>query len=204
MTTRLEAFSDAVFAIIITIMVLELPHPQGQAWSSLLRVWPTFLAYVLSFVFVGLAWTNHHHLLRSVRQTSNRLCWANLNLLFWLSLLPFVTGWAGETHFAPVPMTVYAADALLNAVAFSALIHVIRHDPANPPQGLGRRDRIAASLVAHVVSVVAPVAGPVGVWVSGLCLVFVALLWLVPDRRSGQAVKQKSGQGHTVLARRPR
>lgn len=185
---RLEAVSDGVFAIIITIMVLELPRPQGHDWTGLLHVWPAFLVYVLSFVFLGIAWNNHRHLFRAAQQDSNRLIWANFNLLFWLSLLPYVTAWAGETHFAPVPMAVYAADALLSAVAFNVMIRVIKQDPRNHPQSLESQGRTVASFVAHIVSVIAPLVSPAGVWVSGLCLIFVALTWLVPDRRSGQKV----------------
>lgn len=185
---RLEAVSDGVFAIIITIMVLELPRPQGHDWSDLLRAWPAFFSYMLSFVFLGIAWSNHRHLFRAAQQDSNSLIWANFNLLFWLSVLPYVTAWAGETHFAPVPMTVYAADALLNALAFNVLIRVIKQDPKNHPQALESRGRIIASFVAPVVAVLAPLISPAGVWVSGLCLIFVALSWLVPDSRSGQKV----------------
>lgn len=189
-TDRLEAFSDGVFAIIITVMVLELPRPGGRDWSELLHVWPAFLVYVLSFVFLGIAWVNHHHLFRAAHQRSNNLIWANFNLLFWLSLLPFVTDWAGETQFAPIPMTVYAADALLCAGAFSLLIHVLKQDPGNQSQDLSSRSRVTASLVAHVVAVVAPLINPAGVWVSGLCLFFVALTWLVPNRHTGQRLSR--------------
>ena len=137
---------------------------QGSAWFLDIKAYRSWL----SFVFVGLAWTNHH-LLRAARQVSIGLMWANLNLLFWLSVLPFVTVWAGETHCAPVPMMVYAADALLAAVAFSVLIHVSKRGTDTPPETLGSRGRIAAPVVAHGVSVLAPVVHPAGVWLSGLC-----------------------------------
>jgi len=102
-----------VFAIIITVMVLELPRPEGHEWQSLTHLWPTFLAYILSFTYIGIYWNNHHHMLYFVRRISSGVLWATLHLLFWLSLLPFVTGWAGETHFVAVPMSVYAIDLLL-------------------------------------------------------------------------------------------
>lgn len=123
---RLAAFSDAVFAIIITFMVLELPRPEDHEWHSLTRVWSTFLAYILSFTYIGIYWNNHHHMLYFVRRISSGVLWANLHLLFWLSLLPFVTDWAGETHFAAVPMSVYAIDLLLRPHSSRSMAAVVR------------------------------------------------------------------------------
>jgi len=184
--SRLEAFSDGVLAIIITIMVLELPRPEGHDWSSLARLIPTLLAYLLSFVFVAIYWNNHHHLLLTVRQISGATLWANLHLLFWLSLLPYVTDWAGESHFAATPMTVYAADALMCGVAFTLLTQVIlRADPKNTllSDAVGNDTKGMVSLVLYLAGVVAPFFGAVGVWLSAACLVTVSLIWLIPDRR---------------------
>ena len=123
-TSRLEAFSDGVLAIVITIMVLELAVPSGHEWSDLLALWPKVLSYLISFVYVGIYWNNHHHLFQLVERVNGAVLWANLNLLLWLSLFPFVTGWAGESHFASVPMTCYAAVALMAAVSYTVLQQV--------------------------------------------------------------------------------
>ncbi|HKX84044.1 MAG TPA: TMEM175 family protein, partial [Pyrinomonadaceae bacterium] len=117
-TTRLEAFSDAVIAIIMTIMVLELKIPHGDNFSVLLPQWPVFLTYALSFVYLGIYWNNHHHMLHATREVSGGVLWANLHLLFWLSLVPFATGWMGENHFAPIPTAVYGGVLLMCAVAY--------------------------------------------------------------------------------------
>src|SRR4030088_1460797 len=116
--TRLEAFSDGVVAILITIMVLELHLPDGAGWESLRVVWPTFCAYVLSFIYLGIYWNNHHHLFHSTRNVNGAILWANLHLLFWLSLFPFTTGWAGENHLAPTPTAVYGFVLLMAAIAY--------------------------------------------------------------------------------------
>ena len=184
--SRLEAFSDGVLAIIITIMVLELRTPQGHAWSELLKLWPTLLAYILSFVYVGIYWNNHHHLMYTVRQVNGNVLWANLHLLFWLSLFPFVSGWAGESHFAAVPMTCYAAVALMSAVAFTVLTSVIVRAGASNhllADALGSDLKGKLSTAGYVVAVVTPFLGQAGVVLSGLCLLAVALMWLIPDRR---------------------
>src|SRR5579863_9364348 len=122
---RMEAFSDGVIAILITIMVLELKVPTGAAWSSLRPIVPTFLSYVLSFVLLGIYWNNHHHLLQATERINGAVLWANLHLLFWLSLLPFVTDWMGENHFAPVPTALYGAVLLLSGIAYFILLRTI-------------------------------------------------------------------------------
>ncbi len=130
--TRLEAFSDGVLAIIITIMVLEIKVPHGADWASLKPLAPVFYSYVLSFLFVGIYWGNHHHLLQTVKSVDSGIIWANLNLLFWLSLIPFGTGWMGENHFAPYTVAVYASILLLSGIAFTILQLVIqKRNPGN-------------------------------------------------------------------------
>src|ERR1041385_5997788 len=127
--SRLEAFSDGVIAILITIMVLELRAPQGADWQALRPVVPALLTYVLSFVFLGIYWTNHHHLLHATERINGAILWANLHLLFWLSLIPFVTGWMGENHFAPLPTAAYGVVLLLSAVAWTILqTTIVRHE----------------------------------------------------------------------------
>ncbi len=183
---RLEAFSDGVLAIIITIMVLELRTPQGHEWSGLLKLWPTLLAYVLSFTYVGIYWNNHHHLMLTVRRVNGSTLWANLHLLFWLSLFPFISGWVGESHFAAVPMTCYAGVALMCGVAYTVLSSVIvRADVSNHllADALGNDLKGKVSIAAYLIAFSAPFLGQLGVIVSGLCLIGVALMWLVPDRR---------------------
>lgn len=192
--SRLEAFSDGVIAIIITIMVLELPRPQGHEWAELARIWPTLFGYILSFVYVGIYWNNHHHLLLTVRRISGGILWANLHLLFWLSLFPYVTGWAGESHYAPVPMTCYAAVALMCALAFTLLsLSIIRADPGNhllaDATGTGTKEKL--SVAAYLVAIVAPFFGQAGVIVSGVMLVSVGLMWLVPDRRIERVLERE-------------
>ncbi|MFC4426909.1 TMEM175 family protein [Deinococcus navajonensis] len=184
--SRLEAFSDGVLAIIITIMVLELPRPESHEWHELGRLWPTLLGYVLSFLYVGIYWNNHHHLMHTVRRVNGSMLWANLHLLFWLSLLPYMTGWAGESHFAPVPVVCYAFIALMCAVAYLILVRVIiRADPSNhllsDATGAGFKEWL--SVAAYLGAIVAPLFGRSGVPVAGVLLVAVALMWLIPDRR---------------------
>ena len=183
---RLEAFSDGVLAIIITIMVLELHRPVHDGWADLLALWPVLLSYLISFIYVGIYWNNHHHLMQSVRHINGSVMWANLHLLFWLSLFPFVTGWAGESHFAPVPMTCYAAVALLAGAAYTVLVRtLIRVDESNHllAEATGGDLKGNLSLVGYVVALVAPFFGHTGVVLSGAMLTAVALMWLVPDRR---------------------
>ena len=123
--TRLEAFSDGVIAVIITIMVLEMKAPRGSDWQSLQPMLPVFLSYVLSYVYIGIYWNNHHHMLHTLQHVNGRVLWANLHLLFWLSLVPFVTGWMGENHFAPLPTAVYGVVLLCSAIAFTTLARMI-------------------------------------------------------------------------------
>jgi uncharacterized membrane protein len=183
---RLEAFSDGVLAIIITIMVLELRTPGGHEWSDLTKLWPTLLAYLISFIYVGIYWNNHHHLMYTVTRVTGSVLWANLHLLFWLSLFPFVSGWAGESGFAAVPMVCYGVVALMAAVAYTLLsIAIMRADASNHllADALGDDAKGKLSLVGYAIAIAAPLTGQVGTVVSGVMLMVVALMWLIPDRR---------------------
>jgi uncharacterized membrane protein len=181
--TRLEAFSDAVIAIIMTIMVLELRAPHEASWEALRPLYSVFLTYVLSFTFLGIYWNNHHHMLHASTRISGRVLWPNLHLLFWLSLVPFVTSWMGETHFAPVPTAVYGAVLLLAAFAWIILqksILALEGPGSKLVEALGRDLKAKLSLAMYVVAL--PLAF-VSQWISIALYVVVALMWLVPDRR---------------------
>jgi len=182
-TSRLEAFSDGVIAIIITIMVLELHPPEGAELADLRDLTPTFLCYILSFVYLGIYWSNHHHLFQAARRVNGAILWANLHLLFWLSLFPFVTAWMGEHSFARVPTAVYGFVFLLAATAYNILQRAIVHEE-------GRESPFAVALGADVkgkVSVLIYLAcipiALVNQWVAVAGYILVAILWLNPDRR---------------------
>jgi uncharacterized membrane protein len=182
-TARLEAFSDAVIAIIMTIMVLELEIPEHATWSALEDLVPVFIAYALSFVNLGIYWNNHHHMLAVTDRINGRILWANLHLLFWLSLFPFVTGWMGENHFDEVPTSAYGIAALLAAIAYYILQTAIVRE-----QGEG--SRLAAAVGSDVKGKISPLMYLAGIplafvsrWLSFGLYVAVALLWLIPDRR---------------------
>ena len=195
--SRLEAFSDGVLAIIITIMVLELRVPEGHQLGDLLADWPKFLAYVISFVYIGIYWNNHHHLLTTVKRIGGAVMWANLFLLFWLSLLPWLTAWVGESHFAAVPMSVYAFDLLLCGAAFSLLEQaIIRADRGNSllSQAVESGTREKVSVAGYVIALIAPLLGVVGVYLSGFLIIAVALMWVVPDRRIERVLARDEGQ----------
>lgn len=180
---RLEAFSDGVIAILITIMVLELRVPRGTDWRALWPLLPAFLTYVLSFVFLGIYWNNHHLMLHVARRISGGVLWANLHLLFWLSLVPFVTGWMGENHFAPVPTAVYGAVLLMAAVAYTILQATIIAGEGSESKlaaAVGRDLKGKLSLLLYAVAIPLAFANQ---WISDALYVLVALIWLVPDRR---------------------
>jgi len=182
-STRLEAFSDAVIAIVITIMVLELAIPHEPEWHALRPLIPKFLTYVLSFVFLGIYWNNHHHLLHVVERVNGKILWANMHLLFWLSLTPFVTAWMGENDFAPVPVAAYGMVLLLSAIAYFILQTLIlgAHGPEFPLRAaVGRDIKGKASPILYVAAI--PLAF-VNRWLSIGIYVVVAMMWLVPDRR---------------------
>ena len=195
---RLEAFSDGVLAIIITIMVLELKVPHDDTPQALLQLWPVFLSYVLSFLYVGIYWNNHHHMMQAAHTVSGGVLWANLHLLFWLSLLPFTTGWMGENHFTRLPMVVYGFNLLMAALSYYVLQLRLaaHHGPGNAiEQALGRDVKGKASLVAYAAGTAA--AWWVEPWMGFVVYAGVALMWLVPDRRMERAVHaRKSGVPH--------
>jgi len=180
---RLEAFSDGVLAIIITIMVLELKVPEGAEVTVLIPKLPIFLSYVLSFIYLGIYWNNHHHMFHATKHVSGGILWANLHLLFWLSLFPFTTGWMGENHVAPTPTAVYGFVLLMAAIAYYILQRTIIAQQ-------GRGSLLAAAIgtdwkgkLSPVLYFIAIPLAFVTVWISSGLYVLVALLWLVPDRR---------------------
>ena len=181
--TRLEAFSDGVLAIIITIMVLELKVPHDASVNALIGLWPVFLSYVLSFIYVGIYWSNHHHMLHTVHHVSGAMLWANLHLLFWLSLIPFVTGWMGENHFAPLPTALYGVVLLMAALAYFILqAIIIRAHGAESvlKRALGRDWKGKISPVLYAAAIVLAFFNQ---WLAGAIYAAVALIWLAPDRR---------------------
>lgn len=180
---RLEAFSDGVIAIIITIMVLEMKVPHEADLAALRPLIPIFLSYVLSFIYVGIYWNNHHHLLQAVRQINGRVLWANLHWLFWLSLFPFVTGWMGENHFAALPTALYGTVLLFAAIAYFILTRVLIASH-------GRNSALATALgrdfkgkVSVVIYAVAILLSFVNSWLARMLYALVAVMWLIPDRR---------------------
>ena len=180
---RLEAFSDGVIAIIITIMVLELHAPHGATIDGLRPLLPVFLSYVLSFVYIGIYWNNHHHMLQAAQRVNGRILWANMHLLFWLSLIPFGTAWMGENHFAPAPVALYGVALLMCGIAYYILSRVLiaLHGPDSAlARALGRDTKGTTSLLIYAC------AAPLALWQPALACalyVLVAILWLVPDRR---------------------
>ena len=180
---RLEAFSDGVLAIIITIMVLELKVPHGDRLDALAPLAPVFMSYVLSFIYVGIYWNNHHHMLHTCTRVTGRILWANLHLLFWLSLFPFVTGWMGENHFAALPTALYGGVLLAAAVAYWMLQEAIiaAQGPQSPLKAaIGGDWKGRISPVLYALGIASTFVWP---WVAQALYVLVALMWLVPDRR---------------------
>jgi len=188
---RLEAFSDGVIAIIITIMVLELKVPHGDGFEALLPLWPVFLSYVLSFMYIGIYWNNHHHMLKASARISGGVLWANLVLLFWLSLFPFATAWMGENHFAAKPSAVYGLVLLMAAISYSVLQRTIIS--AEGPSSLlkvavGADWKGKASVILYLLGIAAAFS------LRGLALAIyfiTALMWLIPDRRIEKAMESR-------------
>lgn len=185
---RMEAFSDGVIAIIITIMVLELKVPHGADLAALAPLAPVFLSYVLSFVYVAIYWNNHHHLLQAVKHVNGPILWANVNLLFWLSLFPFATGWMGENHFAPLPVAMYGVVLFCAAIAYTILVRVLlrHHEPGSPLHlAIGDDRKGKLSIALYVVGTAVSLWQP---WLGFALYTAVALIWLVPDRRIERAL----------------
>jgi uncharacterized membrane protein len=181
--TRLEAFSDAVVAIIITIMVLELRVPHGSDWTALRPLLPHFLTYLLSYIYLGIYWNNHHHMLHATQRVNGQILWANLHLLFWLSLVPFVTGWMGENQVAPEPTSLYGVVMLGAAIAYTILQSaIVRHHGVDSglARAVGRDVKGKASLALYAAAI--PLAF-VNRWISVAIYILVAMAWLIPDRR---------------------
>jgi len=181
--SRLEAFSDGVVAILITIMVLELKVPKGETIEALEPLTPVFLSYVLSFVYLGIYWNNHHHMFQVVERVNGAILWANLHLLFWLSLIPFTTGWMGENHFAPLPTALYGTVLLMAAIAYTILqatILAYREAGSVLAEAVGRDAKGKVSMLAYAVAIPIAFASQ---WIADALYIGVALLWLVPDRR---------------------
>ena len=187
--TRLEAFSDGVIAILITIMVLEMKVPHGGTLDVLLPVWPVFLSYILSFVYVGIYWNNHHHMLHTCRKVTGGILWANLHLLFWLSLIPFASGWVGENHFASAPAALYGVVLLMAAIAYFILQQQII---ATQGEDSLLKKAVGADWKGKLSPITYATAIPLAFWYPLLSMtlyVAMALIWLIPDRRIEKALK---------------
>jgi len=191
--TRLEAFSDGVLAIIITIMVLELKVPHGVELAALKPLFPVFLSYVLSFIYLGIYWNNHHHMLHATRHVSGGILWANLHLLFWLSLFPFATAWIGENHVAPLPTALYGAVLLMAAIAYFILQRaIIAHQGRESPlaAAIGPDWKGKLSPILYLAAIPLAFLNP---WISNALYVLVALMWLVPDPRIERFIEKREG-----------
>jgi len=180
---RLEAFSDGVIAIIITIMVLELEVPHGTGLAALRPLIPVFFSYVLSFVYIGIYWNNHHHMLHAAGKVSGRILWANLHLLFWLSLIPFVTGWMGENHFAALPVALYGVVLLMASIAYYILarfLAALHGKDSKLAVALGSDIKGLSSSAIYVIAIPLSFVNP---WIAFSAYVLVAVIWFIPDRR---------------------
>lgn len=193
-TSRLEAFSDGVLAIIITIMVLELKVPHDASLAALWSLLPVFLSYILSFVYIGIYWNNHHHMLHATQRVSGGILWANLHLLFWLSLIPFVTGWMGENQFAPAPTAFYGVVLLMAAIAYWILQRAIMAEQ-------GHDSLLAVAIGNDLKGKLSPLLYAIAIpsaffhqWIAGVVYVVVALMWLIPDRRIERVIVERENE----------
>ncbi|AXI03675.1 TMEM175 family protein [Aquirhabdus parva] len=182
-TNRLEAFSDGVIAIIITIMVLEIKVPHGETLEALAPLIPVLLSYVLSFIYVGIYWNNHHHFMHMVHNVNGKILWANLHLLFWLSLIPFATGWIGENHISAVPVALYGFILMMCGIAYTLLARIVISVHGQDPKlaaAIGRDYKGIVSVIAYLSAIPLAFVNP---WISIALYVAVAILWFLPDRR---------------------
>ena len=188
---RLEAFSDGVLAIVITIMVLEIKVPHGHELADLKPLIPVVLSYILSFIYLGIYWNNHHHMMHTVKRVSGSILWANLHLLFWLSLIPFVTGWMGENNFAPMTMALYGGILLMAAIAYFILQNLIIQEH-------GKDGILAKAVGSDFKGKLSPILYILGIascwinsWISALFYILVALMWLIPDKRIERTLEEE-------------
>jgi uncharacterized membrane protein len=191
---RLEAFSDGVIAILITIMVLDLKIPQGTDWQAMRPMFPTLFSYVLSYIYLGIYWNNHHHMLQACKHVNGKILWANLHLLFWLSLVPFLTNWNGQYHFAALPTALYGAVLIMAAFAYTILQRsIIRLEGAGSKLGIavGSDFKGKLSLALYAAGIIFALL--IHPWISAGLYVLVALIWLVPDRRIESRMSPERG-----------
>jgi len=188
---RLEMFSDGVIAIIITIMVLELKVPHEATWDALLKLWPVFISYIVSFTMLGIYWGNHHHLIHTIKEVRGSILWANLHLLFWLSLIPFATGWMGENHFEKKTVAVYALLANLCGVAYYILLMVMKACNRNNQALLELlRKQSKKGSISCIIYTIAMIAALYNALAGGILILLVAIMWLIPDRNIERAAKE--------------
>jgi uncharacterized membrane protein len=202
---RLLAFSDGVIAIIITIMVLEMKVPHGTEWADLAKLLPVFLSYVLSFIYIAIYWNNHHHLMHTCSHVDGMTLWANTHLLFWLSLIPFATGWMGENHFAPLPTAVYGVALIMPAIAYYVLQLVIMRAEGAGQSALARA--IGGDFKGKISPLIYATAIPLAFynpWISCALYVLVALMWIVPDRRIEHTMDETPKRARAARASRKR
>jgi len=188
---RLEAFSDGVLAIIITIMVLEMKVPHGDDWHALLKVYPVFLSYILSFTFIAIYWNNHHHLMHAVEHINGRALWANMHLLFWLSLIPFTSGWMGENNFTTAPVVAYGVVLFMCAIAYYLLTRTLLHLHEKDSMlvtALGEDKKGRLSLAIYLSGVIMAFFIP---WISMILYAIVAVMWFIPERRIEKKIKEE-------------
>ncbi len=201
--TRLEAFSDGVLAIIITIMVLEIKVPHGNDFEVLKPLIPVVISYILSFIYIGIYWNNHHHMMHTVKRVTGGILWANLHLLFWLSLVPFVTGWIGENHFDPIPMALYGFVLLMAAVAYFALqTSIIKSQGENSLLARAVGNDIKGK-ISPILYLLAIVSNFVSQWISGALYFLVALIWLIPDKRIEIIIRSEIETKHAKPRNKP-
>lgn len=187
----MEAFSDGVLAIVITIMVLEFKAPEGYDWHALIELGPKVLSYIFSFVYIGIYWNNHHHLLHMIRTMNGRVMWLNLLLLFWLSLVPFTTAWMGESHFAAAPTALYGMILLFAAISYRLLQRAIIDQHSGDSSFVVAMGKDWKGRLSPLLYLIAALTAYVSPWISGFFFILVAIIWSVPDKRIEQALRER-------------